>query len=421
MPGRCSMIKENLRMSIKEAEYLGVMRQIDKKKLTMRQGSEQLGISLRQTKRIRKRYLIEGEPGLISRKRNKPSNRKIPDEMRSHIVELLKTKYVGFGPTLAGEKLMKRDNLKISAETLRKWMKEEGIWEAKKRRERKVYHRRQRRSRFGELLQGDGSSHDWFEGRGEKCTLLQFVDDATSKTTAALFVVSETTEGYLELLKNHLKNYGKPLSIYVDKHSVFRVNREELKKGVGITHFGRVVKELGIELICAHSPQAKGRVERKNGVMQDRLVKEMRLQGISTIEEANAFLPSFLEELNRRFGKEAASSEDAHRPMKEQDDVERIFMRKDKRKLSKNLTFQHNGILYLVETKNPNRLRHATVEVHWKEDISTKVVYNGNQLQYKKWEEQPYEKPAILDAKGIEVASWINKKVRKPSIHHPWK
>lgn len=415
------MIKENLRMSIKEAEYLGVMRQIDKKKLTVRQGSEQLGISLRQTKRIRKRYLVEGEPGLISRKRNKPSNRKIPDEVRSRIVELLKTKYVGFGPTLAGEMLEKRDNLKVSAETLRKWMKEEGIWEAKRRKERKVYHRRQRRSRFGELLQGDGSSHDWFEGRGEKCTLLQFVDDATSKTTAALFVVSETTEGYLELLKNHLENYGKPLSIYVDKHSVFRVNREELKKGVGITHFGRVVKELEIELICAHSPQAKGRVERKNGVMQDRLIKEMRLQGISTIEEANAFLPQFLEELNQRFGKEAVNSEDAHRPLRVQDDVERIFMRKDKRKLSKNLTFQHKGVLYLVETKNPNRLKHATVEVHWRDDIATEVLYNGNQLQYKKWEEQPYERPTILDAKGIEVAGWINKKARKPSIHHPWK
>jgi hypothetical protein len=415
------MIKEKLQMSIGEAERLSVMRQIDKKILTLRQGSEELRISLRQIKRIRKRYLKDGEEGLVSRKRNKVSNRKISDKVRSRAIELLKTIYMGFGPTLAVETLEKRDNLKVSSETLRKWMKEEGIWNAKKRKERKVYQRRQRRSRFGELLQGDGSPHDWFEGRGEKCTLLQFVDDATSKTTAAQFVLSETTEGYLELLKDHLKRHGRPLSIYVDKHSVFRVNREELKKGIGITHFGRVVKELEIELICAHSPQAKGRVERKNGVMQDRLVKEMRLQGICTMERGNAFLPQFLKELNQRFGKEALSSEDAHRSLRAQDDLKRIFMRKDKRKLSKNLTFQHNGILYLVKTKTPNRLKHATVEVHWRNNVVPEVFYNGVQLQYNKWEERPYERPEVLDAKEIVVVDWINKKTIKPSKHHPWK
>lgn len=415
------MTKESLRMSIKEAERLGVMRQIDKKKLSIRQGSEQLGISIRQTKRIRKRYLNEGEAGLVSRKRNKPSNRKIPENVRSQMVGLLKMKYVDFGPTLAKEMLSKHDNLKVSVETLRKWMKEEGVWKAKKRKDRKVYQRRQRRSRFGELLQGDGSPHDWFEGRGARCTLLQFVDDATSKTTSALFVDSETTKGYLELLKDHLERYGRPLSLYVDKHSVFRVNREEIKKGVGITHFGRVVKELGIELICAHSPQAKGRVERKNGVMQDRLVKAMRLQGISTMEEANRFLPKFLEELNERFGKEAFSSEDAHRPMRGQDDLLEIFAQKDKRKLSKNLTFQHKGILYLVETKSPNRLKYATVEVFCGDGIATEVRHNGKQLQYKKWEEKLYEKPMVVDVKGLEATNWISRKTSRPSANHPWR
>jgi transposase len=415
------MIKEDLRMSIKEADRLGIMRQIDNKKITILRGSEQLGISYRQTKRIRQRYLKDGEKGLISRKRHRQSNRKISDKVRSRVIGLLKTIYVGFGPTLAEETLEKRDKLKISAETLRKWMKEEGIWQAKKRKERRVYHRRQRRDRFGELLEGDGSPHDWFEGRGEKCTLLQFVDDATSKTTAALFAPSETTQGYLDLLKDHLQKHGRPISLYVDKHSVFRVNREELKKGVGITHFGRVVKELGIELICAHSPQAKGRVERKNGVMQDRLVKEMRLQGINSIEEANKFLPGFLEELNQRFGKQAFSSEDAHRPLRPEDNLEEIFIRKDKRKLSKNLTFQHKGTLYMVETKSPNRLRHATVEVHWKDNIATEVRYNGKKLDYKKWDERPYQGPAILNAKEIGAADSIGKKTTKPSMQHPWR
>lgn len=415
------MTKENVRMSIGEAERLCIMRQIDKKILTIRQASEQLGISPRQTKRIRKRYLQDGVVGLISRKRDKPSNRKIPDEVRRRAMELLRTVYTGFGPTLAGETLKKRDQLEVSAETLRKWMKEEGIWKAKKRREGRVYQRRQRRSRFGELLQGDGSPHDWFEGRSGKCTLLQFVDDATGKTTAARFVPSETTEGYLELLKDHLQKHGRPLGLYVDKHSVFRVNREELQKGVGITHFGRVVKELGIELICAHSPQAKGRIERRNGVMQDRLVKEMRLQGIDTIEGGNAFLPTFLEELNQRFGREALSAEDAHRPLRAQDNLEKIFLRKDKRKLSKNLTFQHRGILYLVETKSPNRLKHATIEVLWNADAAVEVQYHGAQLQYKKWEETAYEQPRILDCKEIAMDGSAPRKRTKPGRHHPWR
>ena len=153
--------------------------------------------------------------------------------------------------------------------------------------------------------------------------------------------------------------------------------------------------------------------------MQDRLVKEMRLQGISTLEEANVFLPKFLEELNTRFGKEAVSSEDAHRPLREQDDLEKIFIRKDKRKLSKNLTFQHKGVLYLIETKSPNRLRHATVDVHWKEGASIEVRYNGVQLRYKKWEEIVYGQPKILDCKEIAAEIWLPKKRTQPTNHHP--
>jgi hypothetical protein len=250
-------------MSVKEADRLGIMRQIDKKTLTLKKASEELYLSLRQIKRIRKRYLELGESGLISLKRGKESNHKIPIEIRNKVIRLVKTKYVDFGPTLLSEKLDELEEEKISSETLRKWLIAEGLWKSKRKKESRVYQRRTRRSRFGELLQGDGSPHDWFEGRGGKCTLLQFVDDATGKTTTAQFSQAETTNDYLFLLEMHLKRYGRPLSLYVDKHSVFRVNREEIKKGVGITHFGRVVKDLEIELICAHSPQAKGRVERK--------------------------------------------------------------------------------------------------------------------------------------------------------------
>ena len=419
-------MREKLKMSVKEAERLSAMKQVDKKLLTIKRASEELGISLRQAKRIRKRYLKRGEAGLISEKRGMPSNRKLPEETRNRVMILLTTRYTDFGPTLASETLEKRDKIKVSGETLRKWMTEQGIWKPKRKKEPRVYRRRARRSRFGELLQGDGSPHDWFEGRGEKCTLLQFVDDATSKITVARFVPTEGTEGYSQLLEQHLKKYGRPLGLYVDKHATFRVNREEIQKGIGITHFGRIVKELEIELICAHSPQAKGRVENKNGVLQDRLVKEMRLQGISTIEEANAFLPGFLEDLNRRFGKEPANLEDAHRALRPQDDLKRIFSRRDTRKLSKDLTFQHHGVLYLVETKSPNRLKHATVNILWREQEPIEVFYNATKLEYKKWAEAIYERPDIRDSKEIacsnsigekqEVNSFLNKKKHLSAI-----
>lgn len=414
-------MEKNLQMSIEEADRLGVMRQVDRKTLTLRKASEALGISLRQAKRIRKRYLAQGEAGLISQKKGKPSNRKTSEELRSQVIALLTTTYAGFGPTLAREKLEERDDIHLSAETLRLWMIEDEIHRPKKRKKQRVYQRRTRRSRFGELLQGDGSPHAWFEDRSEKCCLLQFVDDATGYTTAAKFVPTETAEGYLEILKDHLEKYGRPLAFYVDKHAIFRVNREELKKGTGITHFGRVLKELGIELICAHSPQAKGRVERKNGVLQDRLIKEMRLLGISTIEKGNAFLPTFLSDLNKRFGKEAANSEDAHRPLRTQDDLKKIFSWKDTRVLSKDLTFQHHGVLYMVETKSPNRLRHATIEVRWRQNEPIEIEYNGVKLKYRKWAETDYEQPAIRTSKEMETSGWVNRKTTKPGRHHPWR
>lgn len=413
-------MKETLKMSIKEAERLGTMRQIDKKKLTLAKASEELGLCLRQTKRVRKRYLEQGERGLISLKRGRESNRKIDEGIRDRAIKLIKEKLDDFGPTLAKEKLEEYEGIKVSDETVRKWLIEEGLWKVKRKKEEKVHQRRERRRRFGELLQGDGSPHDWFEGRSEKCVLIQFVDDATSKTTVARFVKAETTDGYLDLLKDHLKKYGKPLGLYVDKHSVFRVNREEVKTGVGITHFGQVAKELGIDLICANSPQAKGRVERKNGVFQDRLIKEMRLRGINTMEEGNSFLPEFLEIINEKFGKEAASAEDAHREMRVRDNLERIFARKETRKISKNLTFQYKGTLYMVETKTPHRLRYATVDVlSIEEDI--KVEYKGKPLEYKKWSETIYEQPRVLDSKELEGISWASKRYPKPRRNHPWR
>ncbi len=407
-------------MSIKEADRLGVMRQIDRKALTIRKAGEQLGVSARQLRRIRKRYLRYGEKGLISKKRGQPSSNKTSKPVRDMIIDLIRLKYVDFGPTLACEKLYELHQIKLSRETLRGWMIEEGIWKSKKKKEKRVYQRRPRRSRFGELLQGDGSHHDWFEGRAPKCCLTHFIDDATNEITSALFTPTETTEGYLQCLKEHLGKHGMPLGLYVDKHGIFKVNREELKKGTGITHFGRVMKDLGIELICANSAQAKGRVERSNGLLQDRLIKEMRLEGINSIEEGNLFMEKFIKIHNKRFMKEAASKEDAHRPTKTENELDRIFKRKDVRKISKDLTFQHHGILYLLESKTPNRLRHGSVNIFWRGNEPIEVEYNGTKLKYQVWEERTYEQPPVLDAKEIG-ADWVVRKQSKPSRQHPWR
>lgn len=408
-------------MSIEEAKRLEVMKQMDRNVLNMRRASEELEVSLRQAKRIRKRYLNAGEVGLISKKRGKASNRKTADDIRARVIDLLTTTYQHFGPTLASEKLEERDQIKLSAETLRKWMIEIEVHRPKKRKIGRVYQRRTRRSRFGELLQGDGSPHAWFDDRGEKCNLVQFVDDATGQTTVAKFIEAETTEGYLAILQEHLGKHGKPLAIYVDKHAIFRVNREELKKGPGITRFGQVLKELGIELICANSPQAKGRVERRNGVFQDRLIKEMRLRGINTMDAGNAFLPEFLRQFNNRFGVQPASEENAHRALDNHENLKRIFSRKETRMLSKNLTFQYQGMLYMIETKSPNRLKHASVTVIHAENEPMRVEHNGIELQYKKWSEIVYERPQIRDSKEMEVMQFGVRKPTKPGKHHRWR
>lgn len=408
-------------MSIKEANRLSVMRQMDKKILTMRKASEELGISLRQSKRIRKRYLREGAVGLISKHRGKVSPNRIDLKLKDAVIKILRREeYTGFGPTFAQEKLKERHGYYLSDETIRKWMVQEGLWKAKKKRDRKVYQRRVRRTRFGELLQGDGSRHAWFEERGEECTLVIFVDDATSKITAGRFVLAETTESYQEILEEHLNKYGRPLGLYVDKHSIFRTSRENSCAKETETHFGRVLRELEIELICAHSPQAKGRVERANGVLQDRLIKEMRIRGISTIEAANKFLPVFIEEYNKKFGKEPRNEEDAHRCLRKEDDLIRIFARRAVRKISKDLSFQYEGVFYQIHPRRPNQFRKTHVNILERPGKPILVESGGKEYPYTKWEGTQHGKPKVLDSKELE-AYWPTQPKRKPGRHHPWR
>ena len=396
-------------MTLKEAERLSVIKQVKSKKLKQREASELLCLSLRQAQRLIKAYKEKGPQGLISKKRGMANIRKMSLEKRLKIAVIVREKYSDFGPTFASEKLREKENLLVSREFLRQLMIEEGLWKAKKKKEKRVHQRRARRSREGELVQADGSYHDWFEGRAPKCCLIQFVDDATSKILYAKFCDWESKNNYFSCLEGYIKKHGKPMGLYVDKHSVFRVNREEVKKGEGVTAFHKALKTLGIELICANSPQAKGRVERKNGVLQDRLIKEMRLKNISSIEEGNRYLEEeFIDVHNKKFGKEATDSENAHKPLKVKENLEKILATHEERSISKDLTIQYKNRIYQLETKTPNRMRYKKVKTIEKPGKDLIIEYQGKAIPYKVWEEHRYVRAEIVDEKQLE-SRWAKK------------
>jgi transposase len=287
------MTKEHITMSQKEVDRLEVIQATVSKQILQSDAAAQLGLSVRQIKRLVKRYRQDGAAGLISGRRGKRPNNCIADRVREEALSLVRRNYADFTPTFAHEKLSEIHRLAFSVETLRQWMIADSIWKPKQRKKARVHQRRPRRPCLGELVQIDGSPHDWFEGRGERCTLIVFIDDATSRLMALRFVPAETTQAYMETLQGYLERNGRPVALYSDKHSIFRVNHPDHEGNQ--TQFSRALKTLDIESIHANTPQAKGRVERANQTLQDRLVKEMRLRNMDDMECANAFLPEFIE------------------------------------------------------------------------------------------------------------------------------
>lgn len=363
-----------------------VLQKLSDKCLTQVEAGEWLGVSDRHIRRMMRVWKAKGWEGFLPQPR--PSNRKIKDDVKHKAMDLIKQHYHDFGPTLASEKLQENHGLHISKESIRRWMIEQELWKGKRRRSARIHPSRERRPRLGEMVQIDGSHHDWFEGRAPACCLLVMVDDATSQIVGMRFEPSETTFGYMRCIEEHILAYGRPISYYSDKHSIFRQNRDSIKvlKEEGHhTQLQRALKELRIELICAHSPQAKGRVERANGVLQDRLIKEMRLRGLSSMEEGNAYLREFMEGYNKRFGVEAASSEDAHRPWLPSVETLRLMLsKKYTRRLSKNLEFSLNRKIYQIEGQGQGyRLRHGEVLICETAYGETMVVYKGKFLRYK--------------------------------------
>ncbi len=347
-------------MSANELERLSLMRRIAERRTTQREVAEQLGLSVRQVERLYAGYKARGAEGLVSRKRGAPSNRRLPAELRTTTLGLMRAHYADFGPTFAHEKLVEKHGVEVSVETLRKWMQEDGLWKTRRERRKRVQQPRRRRACVGELVQIDGSDHEWFEDRGPRCTLLVFVDDATGRLQELRFA-PESTFDYFESTRRYLQRYGKPVAFYSDKLSVFRVNAKDPQAGDGYTQFGRALSELNIDIICANSAAAKGRVERANLTLQDRLVKELRLRDISTVEAGNAFLPEFREDFNCRFAREPQSAHDAHRPLLAHESLDQTFTLQEQRKVSSNLTLHYNRVMYLLE---PSELSEAARGKH---------------------------------------------------------
>jgi hypothetical protein len=338
-----------LTMSARELNRLEVLGRVLERRLTQRSAAERLDLSLRQVERLCQALRDHGAAGLVSRQRGRPSNHKIPAAVRVRAVDLVRNHYADFGPTFACEKLREQHDLSVSVETLRQWMSEDGIWVPRTQRARRPQPPRYRRPCLGELVQIDGCDHEWFEDRGLRCTLLVYVDDATSRLMELRFVVSESAFSYFASTKRYLEEHGKPVAFYSDKASIFRVVDARGKQARGDTQFGRALSELNIDIICANTPQAKGRVERAHLTLQDRLVKELRLRGISMPEAGNAYLPEFTQDYNERFSREPQSPHDAHRPVRDAEDLDQISTWQEERKLSKNLTVHYKSILYIVE------------------------------------------------------------------------
>jgi transposase len=406
-------------MSKRELNRIDVLARLDGGRLTTAAAADLMRLTPRQTHRLLKRYRNGGAASIANRRRGRPSNNHLSDVVRDHAIALVREHYADFGPTLAAEKLGERHDVRVSRETLRGWMRQAGLWLSRSERKR-IQQPRHRREHIGELIQIDGSDHRWFEDRAAPCTLLVFIDDATSRLMELRFVASESTFAYFEALKSYLQQHGKPVAFYSDKHSIFRVSREDAAGGDGMTQFGRALSELNIEILCANTSQAKGRVERAHHTLQDRLVKELRLAGISTIEAANAFLPAFVQTHNARFGKPAASQRDLHRPIAGINDLDDILCWREQRSVSRQLVVNYNRMKFMLRPDQTSAaLAGKVVDIYDFPDGRLEIRWKGLPLPYSVFDHlQRVSHAAIVENKRLgEVLAWIKQK-QDQQPHH---
>jgi hypothetical protein len=409
-------------MSDGELTRLEVLRDLDQRRLTTEAAAQLLGLERRQVFRLLKAYRTEGAVGLISKRRGRSGNRRKPATLRKAVLAMIREWYWDFGPTLAAEKLR---GITLGRETLRLWMIEAGLWRDRKQRRKQVHQPRHRRECVGELVQVDGCEHWWFEDRGPQCTLLVFVDDATSRLMHLQFVESESTFAYFQAARAYLDAWGKPVAFYSDKHGVFRVNRPGALGGDGMTQFGRALHALNIEIICANSSPAKGRVERAHKTLQDRLVKELRLAGARSLADGNTLLPAFIADYNNRFAKPPANAKDLHRRLSAGDDLEDAFAWKEERTLSQALTLQYDKVIFILEPSEQAKAAIGKrVAVFDYPDGRLSIRYNGVELGYRTFDKiRQVDQGAIADNKrlGPVLAMIRDEQLRREPVHRSTK
>lgn len=380
--------KDIIAMTQQELKRLHIVRKALDKSITQLEAAELIGIGLRQAQRIARAVRIEGDKGVIHKSRGQPSNRALSDKIKEKALKLYKEKYHDFGPTLGSEKLFEIDKIKINDETLRLWLLEANI-PYKKRKQRPHRHWRERKHSSGEMIQMDGSHHDWFEGRGPRCVLMGYIDDATG-TPFARFYSHEGTLPAMDSFKRYVAKYGLPVSLYLDKHTTYKSTKkqtieDELNNTEALSQFARAARELGVNVIYADSPQAKGRIERLFRTFQNRLIKEMRLRGITTIKEANKFLRSYLPVYAKRFSVQPANDADLHRPVPEGVSLNAIFSVQTIRTLRNDFTVAHNGRLYQVK----DNVNTEKVTVEERANGSIHISYRDTDLKFKEITTRP--------------------------------
>jgi transposase len=404
--------KDKVLMSQTESNRLYVIRQTLDKAITQRQAAEMLGLTDRQVRRIAGRVRSEGTGGICHKSRGKQSHNRIAEKIRDKAVTICRDTYKKFGPTHASEKLSTKHGIQVSAETLRGWFQEEQVpYKSRKKRPHRQW--RERKAHRGEMIQMDGSHHDWFEGRGPWCVLMGYVDDATG-TVYGRFYEYEGTLPAMDGFKRYIRLYGLPQSVYLDRHSTYKAVvkqtiEEELNDIQPMSHFEKSLAALEVRVIHAYSPQAKGRVERLFGTFQDRVVKEMRLAGVTNIGEGNTFLDHYLPEYNRKYAKEAAQTADFHRPVVTKRALDTILSIKTDRSLRNDFTVAHNKKLYQIKSN----IRTKKVIVEERTDGTMRILHNGQRLRYQEIVARPRQtkKPK---RRPRSLTAW------KPSVSHPW-
>lgn len=406
--------KDIIAMTQEDLKRLHVIRKAIDRIITQLEAAKIIGVGLRQAQRIVKRIRIEGDKGVIHRSRGIVSNRATPDNIKDKAIKLFKDKYPDFGPTLASEKLLEIDKIKVNDETLRLWLIDKNI-PYKQRKKHPHRQWRERKECYGQMVQMDGSEHDWFEGRGPECVLMCYIDDATGKPFGR-FYEYEGTIPAMDSFKRYIKKRGIPLSVYLDMHSTYKSTKkltieEELNNEEHLSQFGRSLKELGVELIYAHSAQAKGRIERLFNTFQDRLIKEMRLENICTIDQANDFLDYYLPIYAKRFTVKASKTGDLHQPIPKGIDLDRILCIKTERTLRKDFTVAHNKKLYQIF----DNVRAKKVMVEERVDSSMIIRYKDTELKYKEITNRSKKE------ESQKTYEFKLHKIYVPPANHPWR